>query len=680
MKKTGITAPPIAKSFTSSTIPHTRNNNINNNNNNSISSSISSHHKNHDNKSGLVFLSTSKTQVPQQQQDALLSALGYQSVNKDKDVMKPSVWGTSTIKTKEEETENHHHDVNHTSKDTNDTDRIETHTDDDPSQNHSITDQVEYMRQLAKSRAERKRMEEESRILEQKERATARLMALERNIRHGTTTSTTTSITKEEEEDDSDMVSSHVQHTFSPNATTTTTTSNSISQPLNIPNYYENRKSSTSTGPRMLFDPKSGSMVAAPTSNISSTFSSTAMKSLKQSKPRNKKNHIDVVDRKVNSVGTITSSFEKRRNHHGTTDKQHRGMTNSRGTKERNIPRTCGVLYTRDENGSYLSADGCDGDQGYGYHLFPGGRIRNAKAYEEYEKEQETFMHNENITNGSKRLFQMHPHSDGRHIRPSMSTPLNRSHFMRKPQSKSVGVSDDTAVSSFKGDEKLDLLTGLDESPKLQATAAVWAPSQAVLDITAAKMKMQQPSQESIHHKDDISETRRHGMNAMAIMDNVMIPKAEGEEEDGSKHHFGDSPSIGLGLGFDPTKNMDSVIMSPTMDGINSNDLNISNLELSPEKSSSNAMVSGTTSILGSSPWTTTTNSSITAGRNSIPNPSMGSLSDWDFTSHQSKNAETSKNESSSSFLSFGGLSGNQTNTWGSTGSLSKSFHGIGSS
>jgi hypothetical protein len=699
--KAAVTAPPIAKSFPSSnTIPHTRNNNNNNNsnhNNNSISSS--SHKKNTQNKEGLVFLSTSKTQVPQQQQDALLSALGYQSVNKEKSVTKTSVWGTpttlatkttrTTVKTKEE-TQNQHPNDNPTSldiltvpkEDANDTHRIETknlsntdhnHNMDSSSQNQYITDQVEYMRQLAKSRAERKRMEEESRILEQKERAKARLMALERNIRHGTTT------TKDEEED-SDMVSSNVQQTFSPNATTTTPTTTTL-QPLIIPNYYENRKSSTSTGPRMLFDPKSGSMVAAPTSNINTLSSSlSTMKSLKQSKSKNKKNSIDV-DRKVNFEKiAASSSFEKRGNNHGTTDKL-RGMTSSRGTNERKIPRTCGVLYTRDENGSYLSVDGCDGDQGYGYHLFPGGRIRNAKAYEEYEKEQETLNHNKNIATGSKRLFQMHPHSDGSgHIRPSVSTPLNRSHFMRKPQSKSVGVSDDTAVSSFKGDEKLDLLTGLDESPKLQATAAVWAPSQAVLDITAAKMKMQQPisSQENIHHKDDFGEMRRHGMNTMSIMDNVMITKAEGEEEDDSKHHFGDSPSIGLGLGFDPTKNTDSVIMSPTMDGINSNDLNISNLELSPEKSSS-ATVSGTKSILGSSPWTTTANSSgITTG-NSIPNPPMGSLSDWDFTSHQSKNAETSKKESSSSFLSFGGLGGNQ-NTWGSTGNLSKSFHGIGSS
>jgi hypothetical protein len=251
---------------------------------------------------------------------------------------------------------------------------------------------------------------------------------------------------------------------------------------------------------------------------------------------------------------------------------------------------------------------------------------------------------------------------------------------MRKPQSyQSVGVSDERKFSSLlKGDEKLDLLTDLDESPKLQATAAVWAPSQAVLQLTAAaKMKTQQPSsnQESIQqHDDEISETELHAMNAMAIIDNVMnIEEDEDQEEDHSKRHFGESPSIGLGLGFDPTKNMDSVMMSPTMDGVDTNDLNISNLELSPKNSSNMAVSGSTKSILGSSPWATTNAS--TTGHSA--HPSMGSLSDWDFTSHHSKTAE-SKNESSASFLSFGGLGGNQ-NTWGSTNSrLSKGFHGIG--
>jgi hypothetical protein len=359
-----------------------------------------------------------------------------------------------------------------------------------------------------------------------------------------------------------------------------------------------------------------------------------------------------------------SSSFEKRGNNHGTTDKL-RGMTSSRGTNERKIPRTCGVLYTRDENGSYLSADGCDGDQGYGYHLFPGGRIRNAKAYEEYEKEyqlERNLMYNKSG-----------------HGRPS-ATPLNRSHFMRKPQFKSVGDSDETTFSSLlKGDEKLDLLTALDESPKLQATAAVWAPSQAVLDITAAKMKVQHPviNQESIHHidddeDDDISETGLHAINAMAIIDNEMHAEEKDGEEDGSKRHFGESPSVGLGLGFDPTKNMDSVIMSPTMDGEDAKELNISNLELSSQKRS-DATASGPKSILGSSPWTNTTTATSTRTGNSA-HPSMGSLSDWDFTSHHAKNAEKTNQESSTSFLSFGGLGGNQ-NTWGSTNSLSKGFH-----
>jgi hypothetical protein len=112
------------------------------------------------------------------------------------------------------------------------------------------------------------------------------------------------------------------------------------------------------------------------------------------------------------------------------------------------------------------------------------------------------------------------------------------------------------------------------------------------------------------------------------------------------------------------------------MDGEHAKDLNISNLELSSQKRS-DAAASGTKNILGSSPWTNTT--PTTATENSA-HPSMGSLSDWDFTSHHAKNSEKTNQESSTSFLSFGGLGGNQ-NTWGSTNSLSKGFHhGVGGS
>lgn len=49
------------------------------------------------------------------------------------------------------------------------------------------------------------------------------------------------------------------------------------------------------------------------------------------------------------------------------------------GTKgmEARLLRTCGVLYKRDEHGSCYSADGCDGDEGYGSHSVQGGNVRN---------------------------------------------------------------------------------------------------------------------------------------------------------------------------------------------------------------------------------------------------------------------------------------------------------------
>jgi hypothetical protein len=208
-----------------------------------------------------LFLSTSKKQVPQQQ-DALLSALGYDTLRKkqngyddDDGAMKPSVWGTTNAVAapmskntqrpllKDDHPDHSHilsplplpssssslsssseHIIHSVTKDnvplpqqtetettmtpTNDTTSpsnttpnttstktTSTDTNTTSSSNTSTTnmihDQVEYMRQLEKSRMERKRLEEESRILEQKERAAARLMALERKLGGSTSTAVT---------------------------------------------------------------------------------------------------------------------------------------------------------------------------------------------------------------------------------------------------------------------------------------------------------------------------------------------------------------------------------------------------------------------------------------------------------------------------------------------------------
>lgn len=216
------------------------------------------------------------------------------------------------------------------------------------------------------------------------------------------------------------------------------------------------------------------------------------------------------------------------------------------------------------------------------------------------------------------------------------------------------------------GDEKLDLFAGLDASPKLQATAAAWAPSKAVLALAAANLYPPQDI-DSVSH-DDISESGVHAMSAMALIDNEST-------HDADVGHAEASPSIGLGLGFDPSTNMDSLMMSPAMEDETPSDIpGLSTFDLKESSalptSSSNPFLN-TTSILGSSPW------GASAGNINT----MGALSNWDLLGSGNKGVEEEiqKNQSPSAFLSLG-VGGGQ-NTWGGNGTSSafSGFSGIDS-
>jgi hypothetical protein len=53
-------------------------------------------------------------------------------------------------------------------------------------------------------------------------------------------------------------------------------------------------------------------------------------------------------------------------------------------TEPRKLPRTRGVLYSRDKKGGFYCVDGCEGDLGYGVHSVPGGRVKNSEVYSNY--------------------------------------------------------------------------------------------------------------------------------------------------------------------------------------------------------------------------------------------------------------------------------------------------------
>lgn len=660
---------------------------------------------------GLLFLS--KNQVPQQQ-DALLSALGYHT--KEEKETKTSVWGVSlkshpdntvkdSLKTQTGSSsslsplkaEQKQTDITSNTISTVNRNGIRNESETDisslthPASNNfshrrnvspSTTgpvedDQVEYMRQLAKERSEKRRLEEEARILEQQERAAARLLELEQNM--GVSSPKVVDASKDAVVSSSEFSrdnQSPEKRLFDPYSDRKTSdnrkgeASFSRTSISSIPSNtsfvqqqvenkmllmdrvvnYNDRSSGTSSGPRMLFDPKSGSMIAAPSSNSNT---SKVLKETKKKKKSTTPNHADVAGTARERNHSKDVSGENSNTNTSTTDFNNETSSLRKGTsasatdknqvnhkiKKKRLPRTCGVLYARDENGSFVSVDGCDGDKGYGYHLFPGGRISNSKAYEAYEKQGRQVAASSNNSSTVKISHETFK---------SSSAQLNRSHFMRKTQTRqdSVNASDDMHGSTLlKGDEKLDLLTGLDESPKLQATAAVWAPSEAVLALTTAKTSSKQVisySKDDFIHHGDMSDSGMHVMSDISVIDN---------EKD--HQNLGESPSVGLGLGFDPTKNMDSVIMSPSLNGSMENSLNLSQLDISNTQSSKPMVPSNASSLLGSSPW---------AARESN-HPSMGSLSDWDFSSHTSKEVDK---HASASFLSFGGLGGAR-NTWGSS-------------
>jgi len=123
-------------------------------------------------------------------------------------------------------------------------------------------------------------------------------------------------------------------------------------------------------GPRMLFDPTSGSMVKA-------------SKKVKQQTPK-------VSDDTAEKLRHVDKSL--RSNKDRKTQKQ---------LAMQRIPRTCGVLFKVDKNGNYVNVDRCEADNGYGAHRVPGGRIRNPTAYAQLLEEEQLLQEQQAHTDGN---------------------------------------------------------------------------------------------------------------------------------------------------------------------------------------------------------------------------------------------------------------------------------------
>jgi len=304
---------------------------------------------------------------------------------------------------------------------------------------------------------------------------------------------------------------------------------------------YEDRdrgERNSSAGPRMLFDPKSGSMVA-----VSTREETTSGRGGRKDRKKGRKEE-----------GPTEKKKTKNRNApaRGRADSASKSEKRKSTIKnERRHPRTCGVLYARDDKGACYCADGCDGDLGYGAHSVPGGRVRNADAYAKYtEKQQQIYRSTEEVVYDD--LYGGGGTFDSEQNKPENTLQTGFTLPEREPEREPEIEPELEKVDWVKPNEKITLVTGGDESPTLQATAREWAPSQAALAAAAAADKAKDETSVTISANE--TSVTLPGLPSIGSQDAI-------EDEDDSED---DMPSF-IGLGFDPTQNMDSVIQSPSL-------------------------------------------------------------------------------------------------------------------
>ena len=162
-------------------------------------------------------------------------------------------------------------------------------------------------------------------------------------------------------------------------------------------------------GPRMLFDPTSGSMV-----KVLSKEEPKTKKNPKQNKgahkppPKRSDEISEIISFRPMDGGVTSESCSDAKPSRGRQGKLSRkdepisvptknkklldNKSRSIGQYQiprRRFPRTCGVRYKIDKSGNYVNTDGCEPDNGYGAHRAPGGKVRNSSAYAKILKHEE---------------------------------------------------------------------------------------------------------------------------------------------------------------------------------------------------------------------------------------------------------------------------------------------------
>ena len=136
----------------------------------------------------------------------------------------------------------------------------------------------------------------------------------------------------------------------------------------------------------MLFDPNSGSMVAA------------TVKKTKQKGPTKRSEETDKkISRRPNGAASAAEGSDTKQTRvprgKGSTKKDESIALQQKNKRRKNprkrIPRTCGVMYKIDKVGNYMNIDGCEPDNGYGAHRVPGGKVKNPGAHTKLLKKEE---------------------------------------------------------------------------------------------------------------------------------------------------------------------------------------------------------------------------------------------------------------------------------------------------
>lgn len=350
-------------------------------------------------------------------------------------------------------------------------------------------DQAQYMARLARERAERRRLEEETRMNEQRERAATRLRELENKIGDGAAveTSARNSVKRtlyDPSRPFSSLLGGGVSNaaeneaenvTPEPVAAEQNEAPVDNSQPtgpvIHLASYEDRDRGerTASAAPRMLYDPKSGSMVAV----------SDKAKKGKQKGRGDKGDNGDAgTNGKKKKGRNDSTSTQKKDRRRGELVEMGSPADEAKSAKPRKarpaanrLPRTCGVLYVRDEKGNCSASDNCDGDQGYGCHGVPGGRMRNPVAFAKFQEEQAT---QENEAVQEDYGTGMEDEQEQQHDEQMLQGYLSPAKVQ------------EPVIDWVKPNEKIELLTGVQDSPTLKPTAVPFAPSQAALAAAAA--------------------------------------------------------------------------------------------------------------------------------------------------------------------------------------------------